>query len=109
MEYIFVYGVFRDSGKGLLDDAKFCGKTTIPGRIYRVNDFYPGVILGKGKVIGDVYLIDPSIFPELDIFEGDEYIRTKVRTASDIECWVYEYKDDVSGFKEIIGGDWMLR
>ena len=61
------------------------------------------------KVLGDVYLIDPSIFPNLDEFEGDEYIRVKVKTSSDIECWVYEYKYDISPFNEIKGGDWMLR
>lgn len=109
MEYLFVYGVFRDSGKGLLENATFFGKATIDGKIYRVNSFYPGFVRGKGKVIGDVYLIDESIFPELDEFEGDEYNRTKIRTSSDIECWIYEYKYDISKFKEISGGDWMLR
>ena len=57
-EYIFVYGVFRDSGKGLLEGCKFCGKATVDGDIYRVNDFYPGFTRSKGKVIGDVYLIN---------------------------------------------------
>mgnify|MGYP001181828084 CR=1 FL=1 len=109
MEYLFVYGVFRDSGKGLLEKATFCGKATVEGKIYRVNTFYPGFIRGEGKVIGDVYLIDKSIFPQLDEFEGDEYIRTKIRTSTDIECWIYEYKYDISKFNEIKGGDWMLR
>lgn len=109
MEYLFVYGVFRDSGNGLLENAKFCGKATIDGRMFRVNTFYPGFIRGSGKVIGDVYLIDESILPALDEFEGDEYNRLKVRTSTDIECWVYEYKHDISNFKEIDGGDWMLR
>lgn len=109
MEYLFVYGLFRDSAKNLLNKTTFCGKATIDGKIYKVNEFYPGYVKGKGKVVGDVYLIDPSILPDLDIFEGDEYIRKKVRTSTDIECWVYEYKYDVSKFKVIKGGDWMLR
>ena len=109
-EYLFVYGLFRDSGKGLLNNATFCGKTNVGGKLYRVNEFYPGFIRNDhSSVWGDVYLIDPAIFPELDEFEGDEYIRTKVRTSTDIECWVYEYKYDISKFKEIVGGDWMLR
>jgi gamma-glutamylcyclotransferase (GGCT)/AIG2-like uncharacterized protein YtfP len=78
-EYIFVYGVFRDSGKGLLEGCKFCGKAYINGDIYRVNDFYPGFIRGDNKVIGDVYLIDSSIFQQLDEFEGDEYNRMRLR------------------------------
>lgn len=109
-EYIFVYGLFRDSGKGLLGDATFCGKTNITGKLYKVNEFYPGFVPGgKGKVWGDVYLIDPSILPQLDSYEGHEYVRAKVRTSTDIECWIYEYKYDTSGLKLIKGGDWMLR
>ena len=109
MEYLFVYGLFRDSAKNLLEKTTFCGKSTINGRLYKVNEFYPGFVPGKGKVIGDVYLIDPLLFPELDEFEGDEYIRRKIRTSSDIECWVYEYIHDVSNHMEIKSGDWMLR
>jgi gamma-glutamylcyclotransferase (GGCT)/AIG2-like uncharacterized protein YtfP len=109
MEYLFVYGVFRDSGKTLLGETTFCGKSTINGKLFKVNEFYPGYVVGDGKVVGDVYLIDPIIFGELDKFEGEEYIRTKARTSSDIECWVYLYKYDTTGIKEIKSGDWMLR
>jgi gamma-glutamylcyclotransferase (GGCT)/AIG2-like uncharacterized protein YtfP len=110
MEHLFVYGVFRDIGKTLLKDAKFCGKTYITGSMYQVNDFYPGFIRkGNGKVWGDVYLVNPEIFPELDDFEGPEYIRTKIITSNDIECWIYEWKDDVSNYKQIKCGDWLLR
>lgn len=109
MEYLFVYGLFRDSARGLLGKKTFCGKATIKGKIYRVDDFYPGFVKGDGKVVGDVYLIDPIVFDNLDEFEGDEYIRTKVITSSDLDCWIYEYKYDVSSFKEIKSGDWMLR
>lgn len=109
-EYLFVYGLFRDSSRNLLGEWVFCGKASIPGKLYKVNEFYPGVdITGKGKVWGDVYMIDPKVFPLLDEFEGHEYIRRKVKTSTDIECWVYEYKYDISTFKEIKGGDWMLR
>lgn len=109
-EYLFVYGQFRDSGKNLLGDYIYCGKATVDGKIYRVNDFYPGLVTNEhGKVLGDVHLVDPSIFTELDEFEGEEYIRTKLRTSTDLECWVYVYIHDVAEFKEIVGGDWLLR
>jgi gamma-glutamylcyclotransferase (GGCT)/AIG2-like uncharacterized protein YtfP len=109
MEYLFVYGVFRDSARTLLGETTFCGKSTIKGKLFKVNEFYPGYVKGKGKVIGDVYLIDPIIFDKLDEFEGDEYIRTKTKTSTDIECWVYEYKYDTKEIKEVRSGDWMLR
>jgi len=108
-EYLFVYGVFRDYGRAYLGDATFCGKATVQGKIYKVNEFYPGFIPGDGEVIGSVYLIDPSIFEKLDEFEGEEFLRTKIKTSTDILCWIYQFKDDVSKFKEIKGGDWMLR
>lgn len=109
MEYIFVYGQFRDSAKLLLGSAIHCGKASVSGKIYKVNEFYPGWVPGEGKVWGDVYLIDPNLFPKLDEFEGDEFIRVKVRTSTDIECWIYQYRHEVSGFEEINGGDWILR
>ena len=110
-EHIFVYGVFRDNSKKLLGDCCFCGKASVNGKLYRVDDFYPGFVEtnDKSKVWGDVYLIDSSILPDLDHFEGDEYFRRKIKTSTDIECWIYEYKNDISGFKEIKGGDWILR
>jgi gamma-glutamylcyclotransferase (GGCT)/AIG2-like uncharacterized protein YtfP len=108
-EFLFVYGLFRDSGNSLLKGT-FCGRTTIEGKIYFVNEFYPGFVRTKGfKTHGDIYLIDPSVFTELDEYEGDEYIRTKITTENGVECWIYEYKHDISKFTGIKSGDWMLR
>jgi gamma-glutamylcyclotransferase (GGCT)/AIG2-like uncharacterized protein YtfP len=109
-EYLFVYGMFRDSAKNLLGEVIKCGKANVPGKLYLVNEFYPGFVSGKkGITWGDVYLVDSDIFDNLDEFEGDEYIRKKIRTSTDLECWIYEYKHDISKFKEIKGGDWILR
>ena len=111
MEYIFIYGLFRDSANGLLNDAIFCDKAFVYGNIYMVNEFYPGFIRKNcdHKVYGDIYLIDPNIFKDLDEFEGDEYIRKKIFTSIGEEVWIYEYKYDVSKFEEIKNGDWLLR
>ncbi len=108
-EYIFTYGVFREASKLLLGDSFSCGMSSVDGKIYWVNEFYPGFIRGSGKVWGDVYSIDPKVLPTLDEYEGDEYIREKIITHSDIESWIYVYIHDISNFKEIIGGDWLLR
>ncbi len=108
-EYLFVYGLFRDSARNLLGDFTYCGRAWVKGKIYKVNEFYPGFVDGDGKVWGDVYLIDPKVFPDLDEFEGHEYKRKKVRTSTDVISWIYEYKYDIKDFKEIKAGDWMLR
>lgn len=108
-EYLFVYGQFRDSAKPLLRNAIFCENTFANGAIYKVNEFYPGFVRTKsGKVTGDIYLVDPEIFIELDEFEGHEFERRKI-LISDKSCWIYEYKYDISGFEEVRSGDWWLR
>ena len=109
MEYLFVYGLFRDSARNLLGEIHKCGKATVNGKIFKVNEFYPGFKEGDGKVFGDIYLIDPKVFPILDKFEGDEYLRKKIRTSNDLECWIYVYKYDIGKFKQIESGDWYLR
>ncbi len=108
-EHIFVYGLFRDNSRNLLGDFVHCGKAWVKGKLYKVNEFYPGMIEGDSKVWGDVYLIDPKVLDQLDEFEGEEYIRKKIRTSTDLNCWIYIYKDDISNHKEIKSGDWLLR
>lgn len=108
--YLFVYGLFRDSAKPLLGEYFSCGKASIDGEIYKVNEFYPGLKKSKKSIVwGEVILIDDSVIPKLDEFEGDEFERQLVKTSTDLTCWVYIYKGDCSGFKKIKAGDWMLR
>jgi gamma-glutamylcyclotransferase (GGCT)/AIG2-like uncharacterized protein YtfP len=109
MEYVFVYGLFRDSARNLLGQFTHCGKAYVKGKLFKVNEFYPGFVPGDGKVWGDVYLISPDVFEKLDEFEGHEYFRTKIKTSTDIDCWIYQYKYETESFKEIKTGDWMLR
>lgn len=109
-DYIFVYGLFRDQAKSLLGDATYCGRTSISGKLFKVNEFYPGFTKSSsGKVWGDVYLFDTSLLNDMDEYEGDEYNRVRVLTDSDINCWVYEYKHSTNDFIEIKSGDWYLR
>jgi gamma-glutamylcyclotransferase (GGCT)/AIG2-like uncharacterized protein YtfP len=109
-DYIFVYGLFRDQAKNLLGDATYSGRTSITGKLFKVNEFYPGFIKSKsGKVCGDVYQFDSELLKDMDEYEGDEYIRVRILTDLDINCWVYEYKYDTTDFVEIKSGDWYLR
>jgi len=111
MEYLFVYGLFRDVSRGMLGDIIKCGKATVDGRMYKVNEFYPGFkpTTDGNKILGDVYMVDKNVFPLIDEYEGDEYIRRKIITSTDLECWIYEYKYDIKDIAEIKGGDWLLR
>lgn len=109
-DYIFVYGLFRDQAKNLLGVVEHLGRAYVSGKIYKVNEFYPGLVESKnGKVYGDVYVFNRENLSQLDEYEGDEYIRKRIMTSIGIECWVYVYKYDVSGFDLIEAGDWYLR
>lgn len=109
-DYIFVYGLFRDQAKNLLGDATHSSRTCITGKLFKVNEFYPGFIKSKsGKVWGDVYQFDSKLLKDMDEYEGDEYNRVRVLTDLGITCWVYEYKYDTTDFVEIKSGDWYLR
>ena len=110
MDYLFTYGLFRDSGKSILGKgSRYCGKAYIKGDLYKVNEFYPGYVKGNGQVWGDVYLFNIENLPTMDEYEGEEYVRRRVTTSTDVICWVYEYKYDVSNLQKIECGDWMLR
>ena len=111
-KYLFAYGMFRESDKLELGNVINCGISTIPGKIYKVNNFYPGFKQTNdgSLVVGNVYLLESvDIFTKLDEFEGDEYFRKKIIASNDIECWVYEYRYDVKNFNEIVSGDWLIR
>jgi gamma-glutamylcyclotransferase (GGCT)/AIG2-like uncharacterized protein YtfP len=59
-------------------------------------------------------LLEKSLFESLDEYEGDDYNRVKIwamvnNYPSPIHCWIYEYNKDISNFKEIKSGDWLLR
>jgi gamma-glutamylcyclotransferase (GGCT)/AIG2-like uncharacterized protein YtfP len=108
--HLFVYGLFRDSARPLLGNFVFVGRDSVSGQIFRVNDSYPGFVRGSdGQVWGDVYLVDESVLPALDEFEGGEFERRRIVTALGHECWIYEFVDEVGGARRIRGGDWMLR
>jgi gamma-glutamylcyclotransferase (GGCT)/AIG2-like uncharacterized protein YtfP len=108
-EKIFIYGLFRDQAKDLLKDFKSLGIHSVKGKLYKVNEFYPGFVKGEEKIFGELVEVDNSVIPILDEYEGHEYNRIKIRTLTDVECWIYEYKYDISNFKQIKSGDWMLR
>lgn len=111
MEYLFAYGLFRDVSFPLLKESLFCDSAFVFGNLYKVNEFYPGYVSKncETKVHGDIYLIDESLFEQLDEYEGKEYNRRKVWTSVGLEVWIYEYIHDVSNCEEIKSGDWLLR
>lgn len=108
-EHVFIYGLFRDQARTLLGDFKSLGRDFVKGKIWKVNEFYPGFKEGDGKVWGELIEVDSSVIPDLDQYEGHEYERTRIKTNSGVECWIFRYKYDISEFNEVKSGDWYLR
>ena len=83
-EKIFIYGLFRDQAKDLLKDFKSLGIHSVKGKLYKVNEFYPGFVKGEAKIFGELVEVDNSVIPILDEYEGHEYNRIKIRTLTDV-------------------------
>lgn len=111
-QYLFAYGMFRESARNIIGDFVNCGIANIQGKLYKVNQFYPGYKYSNDtndKIWGNVFLINEDKLKELDDFEGPEYTRKKIIASNDIECWVYEYNQDVNENTLIKTGDWLIR
>ena len=108
--YLFAYGMFRDAARNLLGKPKHIGRKSVTGTMWRVDPFYPGVVLDNKNIVwGDLYEIDTKVLPELDEFEGEEYSRKIIKTQDGIECWIYEWILPTTSFKMIKSGDWLIR
>ena len=49
---------------------------------------------------GEVVEVSDSVIPNLDEYEGHEYERVKIKTDSGIDCWIYQYKYDLTHKKK---------
>jgi gamma-glutamylcyclotransferase (GGCT)/AIG2-like uncharacterized protein YtfP len=120
---LFVYGSLRSKAQRnhpaaqeayarLVAGAILEGKATISGRLY-APDWYPGLIPGvTGKVQGEVWRLEkPDLLAELDVYEGDAYVReAQPVTTNDgrqVTTWVYRYVADLSGVPLIASGDYL--
>jgi gamma-glutamylcyclotransferase (GGCT)/AIG2-like uncharacterized protein YtfP len=110
-KYLFVYGKLKHDQHNEHSDylsslAYRMGNGFVFGRIYLINDKYPGLFLSNDsneKVYGEIYKVnDPFIFDKLDKYEeacpktkknaefkrviGKPYFGVNV-----ISCWIYVY------------------
>lgn len=110
---VFVYGTLLsgESNNGLLRDAILEGEAeTAPHfEMYSLGGF-PGVVHGgRGRIRGEVYLVDQRTLDALDRLEGHPrfYVRTVVRLADGrrVETYLLERRQ-VAGYERISSGDW---
>ncbi|MDO9105033.1 MAG: gamma-glutamylcyclotransferase family protein [Methylovulum sp.] len=126
--FIFVYGSLRRSAQAtrheLLAGASYCADGYLYGKLYRVDDGYPGAVEStrqEDKVFGELYRIaDNSVLARLDDYEecGEtqagphEYLRKRLPIqlgdGTSIVAWVYLYNRDTTGLQRIMSGDFVV-
>lgn len=119
--HVFVYGTLRRGGRN--DIARFqpepfhVADAVIAGTLYDLGA-YPGLVLdGKGRIVGEIYRIEPEVEAALDVLEeaadddSGEYIKRQVAVdvgAQRFECLVYEiHPTRIKGRAVIGSGDWI--
>ena len=127
-EFIFFYGTLRkgyphNPHKSLIDSLQFVNFGTIEGDLYDIGS-YPGAIKrkGKGKIVGDVFLLDnpEEVLNLLDKYEGysshkvneSEFMRTRCRVSlnsgENLNAWVYLYNLETGDKSRIKSGDYLI-
>ena len=70
---------------------------------------YPALVEGgRDAIVGELYEVDPAIFPELDAFEDvpELYARVRIDLGAD-RAWVYLLRPEHARGRPRIGsGDW---
>jgi len=114
--WLFVYGTLRagQANAHLLE-----GLTRHPATARgALHDFgaYPGMVLGEGRVTGEIVPLDPARLPALDALEGaapfgapgGAYRRTVIEVAlvNGSRLRAQTYVMDAAGAPRIPGGDW---
>lgn len=130
--YILLYGTLMSSeggyaSHGLSRVLTPMGERTIDGVLYDLGG-YPGIVLGGGQVIGELYRIDdPEILAWLDAYEEYDprnpakslYLRRSVQVERHrnpfiqaltgfpmLDAWIYAYNGSVDGLKPIEAASW---
>ena len=110
---VFVYGTLRKGQHNhhFLQQSKKLGDWVTPAQ-FALYDLgrYPGMIFGKKKVVGEVYIVNDDVLASLDRLEDVpiEYRREQIETIFGL-AWVYLYQFDLSEQREILSGDWCKR
>ncbi|MEO2068661.1 MAG: gamma-glutamylcyclotransferase family protein [Desulfurobacteriaceae bacterium] len=124
-ELLFVYGTLMSgfSAHTFLFDSEFVAHGILYGaKLLHLEEGYPGVIEGEGRVFGEVYRVDPLTLKAIDLFEefyenfpeNSLYIRVKkpvmlIQFNDFVDAWVYLLNKDLLdrlSFTEVPFGNW---
>ena len=102
---VFVYGTLMNGEMNhyLLEDSKCLGKAAVDGyEMYNVG-WYPAIIPGESRILGELYEVPQEDMNSIDMLEGKGslYIRKCEETSSNSITYIYEYAQDVTGLEKI--------
>ncbi len=118
---VFVYGTLRTGEENayLLDDAvRLREQAYVEGTLYDTGSGYPAAVEGDAKIFGEVYEVGHKQLKMLDYLEGyvegrqnnlfERKICSIVTDGKTFEGYVYFMKETLTGFKNIVFGDWKI-
>ncbi|MCX8028743.1 MAG: gamma-glutamylcyclotransferase [Brevinematales bacterium] len=122
-DMVFVFGTIRKGQPRhyLVKDAIFVDYATLEGfRLYYINNMFPGIVEGEGRVYGEVYKVNIDTLNKLDEAEDvvkvknldiglSKRVKVKVKTSSGDEAlvWCYVFNQDIENSTFIPSGDWV--
>ncbi len=103
---VFVYGTLMDGEDNhhFLENSTCLGKAAIEGYdMYNVGGFYPAIIPGNSRIIGELYEVPENDMASIDMLEGEGslYIRKCEITTDNEMAYIYEYARDTEGLDKI--------
>lgn len=110
MKKIFVYGSLRKDcyNFALMNKALFQCDDIIKGYDMFSLGAYPCISKGKGRVLGEIYLIPEELYQFINLMEtGAGYVRKKIKTEFDNEVYVWIYDNLPFNPIKVIHGDWV--
>lgn len=112
---LLLYGTLMrgQPAHGLLRGVRWLGEARTAPR-YQLLDLgaYPALVEpGDAAVSGELYRVPPALLPDLDAYEGDEYVRRAVVLEDGREVTAYVMQPDhvPADARPIPSGDWRRR
>ena len=103
---VFVYGTLMngEDNHHFLENSTCLGKAAIEGYdMYNVGGWYPAIIPGNSRIIGELYEVPENDMASIDMLEGEGslYIRKCEETTDKSLAYIYEYAQDTEGLYKI--------
>ena len=102
---VFVYGTLMtgENNHHFLENSKCLKKAAVEGyEMYNVG-WYPAIVPGDSRILGELYEVPEDDMPSIDMLEGEGslYIRKCEITTDKALTYIYEYAQDTEGLEKI--------